>query len=155
MLYSELESELDIRHNIDEFYLLLLLQVNIENVFLKANVGKRQGGGLSMVQSIITGAIAGAVTCVGSNPFWVANTRMMTDKNRGIGRRERGSTGSTFKAIVNIIENDRGEHLVRRCVTSVSVSDEPDHPVHHFRANQEHHYCQERYRVLHCGRTPS
>lgn len=75
------------------------------NVFLRANVGKRKGGGLSTVQSIITGAIAGAVTCVGSNPFWVANTRMMTDKNRGSDG-EKQATQSTFKTIVSIIEND-------------------------------------------------
>ena len=30
-------------------------------------MGKRNG--LSTIQSIITGAIAGAFTCVGSNPF--------------------------------------------------------------------------------------
>lgn len=74
------------------------------NVFLRANIGKRKGG-LSTLQSIITGAIAGAVTCVGSNPFWVANTRVMTEKNRADGG-DKQATNSTFRAILNIIEND-------------------------------------------------
>lgn len=70
------------------------------NVFLKANaVTSRRGKGLSTIQSIITGAIAGAITCVGSNPFWVANTRTMTAKKEG-------KSQSTFKTLVDIIEND-------------------------------------------------
>lgn len=68
------------------------------NVFLRANVRTRRKG-LSTLQSILTGAIAGSITCVGSNPFWVANTRSMTNKKEG------GST-SAFGAILEIIEND-------------------------------------------------
>lgn len=72
------------------------------NIFLKANsTSRRPGRGLSTFQSIITGAIAGAITCVGSNPFWVANTRMMTAK-----KKEGESTSSTVKTIMNIIETD-------------------------------------------------
>lgn len=72
------------------------------NVFLKANKAallKRRG--LSTFQSIITGAIAGAITVVGTNPFWVANTRMMTKA------KEHGKlSGSTIKAILEIVEQD-------------------------------------------------
>lgn len=68
------------------------------NVFLRANRASKRRG-LSTVQSIITGAIAGAITCVGSNPFWVANTRTMT------GRKE-GKNTSAFKTMIEIIETD-------------------------------------------------
>lgn len=72
------------------------------NIFLKANQSTlRKGKGLSTFQSIITGAIAGAITCVGSNPFWVANTRMMTAK-----KSDEQFTNSTFKTIFHIIETD-------------------------------------------------
>lgn len=93
------------------------------NVFLKSNGKKRNG--LSTFQSIITGAIAGAFTCVGSNPFWVANTRMMTEKKKGKSvaanansgggggdaqskeeDNDNNSSNSTFKALVNIVEQD-------------------------------------------------
>ncbi|KAI5965171.1 uncharacterized protein KGF55_001391 [Candida pseudojiufengensis] len=81
------------------------------NIFLKANkVGnKRKTGGLSTFQSIITGAIAGAITCIGSNPFWVANTRMMTEKKsqqQNLKEGEKPKSNSTFKTIVEIIEQD-------------------------------------------------
>lgn len=66
------------------------------NVFLRANKGKRKG--LSTIQSIIVGAIAGSVTCIGSNPFWVANTRMMTKKTE--------EKTSAFRTILEIIEKD-------------------------------------------------
>ena len=67
------------------------------NVFLKANGSRRRG--LSTLQSIVTGAVAGALTCVGSNPFWVANTRMMTSKKQG-------ESVSTLKALINIVKED-------------------------------------------------
>lgn len=71
------------------------------NVFLRANsLTARKGRGLSTLQSIVTGAIAGAITCVGSNPFWVANTRTMTSKKNG------KDNGSTFKTLIDIIETD-------------------------------------------------
>lgn len=72
------------------------------NVFLKANkAAKLKRSGLSTFQSIITGAIAGAITVVGTNPFWVANTRMMTKA------KEHGAlSGSTVKAILEIVEQD-------------------------------------------------
>jgi adenine nucleotide transporter 17 len=77
------------------------------NVFLRANASTaRRGKGLSTFQSIITGAIAGAVTCVGSNPFWVANTRMMTAKKHDSENGEDNATSSTFRTLLNIIETD-------------------------------------------------
>lgn len=72
------------------------------NLFLRANVKVGRGSrGLSTLQSIATGAIAGVFTCVGSNPFWVANTRMMTAK-----KIHGESSGSTFKTLLDIIEKD-------------------------------------------------
>lgn len=96
-LYSGLESALYgiILTNFIYYYFYELTS----NVFHKANsvAGKKQG--LSTLQSIVTGAIAGSITCVGSNPFWVANTRTMTQKKEG-------KQMNTFRAIVDIIEND-------------------------------------------------
>lgn len=70
------------------------------NVFLKSNaLTARKGKGLLTLQLMATGAIAGAITCVGLNPFWVANTRTMTAK---LG----GKSASTFRTLINIIEND-------------------------------------------------
>lgn len=70
------------------------------NVFLKSNaLTTRKGKGLLTLQLMATGAIAGAITCVGLNPFWVANTRTMTS-NLG------GKSASTFRTLLNIIEND-------------------------------------------------
>lgn len=75
------------------------------NVFLRANSGtSRRGKGLSTIQSIITGAIAGSFTCVGSNPFWVANTRMMTAKKNDSD--DSKVPNSTLKMIIDIIESD-------------------------------------------------
>lgn len=65
--------------------------------FLKRN-GKR---GLSTYESILTGAIAGAITCVGLNPFWVANTRMMTNQ-----KKDGKATSLTFRTLIEIIQND-------------------------------------------------
>ncbi|KAG7664846.1 uncharacterized protein J8A68_001604 [[Candida] subhashii] len=71
------------------------------NLFLKSKKSHQRG--LTTFESIITGAIAGAVTCVGSNPFWVANTRMMTEKKK---KGEGKTSSSTFKALLDIIEKD-------------------------------------------------
>lgn len=74
----------------------------VTNVFLKANLARgRRGKGLSTIQSIIAGAIAGAITCVGSNPLWVVNTRMMTSK-----KQQDGETPGALKTLINIIKND-------------------------------------------------
>lgn len=72
------------------------------NVFLRANIAAgRKRRGLSTFQSIITGAVAGAITVVGTNPFWVANTRMMTKA-----KENNSATHSTLKTILEIIETD-------------------------------------------------
>lgn len=72
------------------------------NVFLRANAAnKLKRRGLLTVQSIVTGAIAGAITVIGTNPFWVANTRMMT-KAKDLGQRSH----SAIKTILEIIETD-------------------------------------------------
>lgn len=72
------------------------------NVFHRANASsRRRGKGLSTTQLIVTGAIAGAITVVGTNPVWVANTRMMT-KAKKQGERSH----STLKTILEIVETD-------------------------------------------------
>lgn len=72
------------------------------NVFLRANrTAGRKKAGLSTLQSIITGAIAGAITVVGTNPFWVANTRLMTKA-----KENNAGSHSTIKTILEIIETD-------------------------------------------------
>lgn len=77
------------------------------NIFLRANsTGARKGKGLSTFQSIITGAVAGAITCVGSNPFWVANTRMMTNKKKPQGDVPEETSSSTFRTLVDIVKSD-------------------------------------------------
>ncbi|CAH2351372.1 peroxisomal adenine nucleotide transporter 1 [[Candida] railenensis] len=77
------------------------------NVFLRANsTGARKGKGLSTLQSIATGAVAGALTCVGSNPFWVANTRMMTNKKKSDGNGHDEPTSSTFATLLDIVQTD-------------------------------------------------
>ncbi|OBA20629.1 mitochondrial carrier [Metschnikowia bicuspidata var. bicuspidata NRRL YB-4993] len=71
------------------------------NVFLKSNAAaQRRKRGLSTLQLIITGAIAGAITVVGTNPFWVANTRMMTMA------KEDGKSRSAFRALLEIAQKD-------------------------------------------------
>ena len=76
------------------------------NVFLRTNaLNKRKGRGLSTIQSIITGMVAGAFTCIGSNPFWVANTRMMTAKKENSTSADRVSN-STFRMLVEIVKQD-------------------------------------------------
>jgi adenine nucleotide transporter 17 len=70
------------------------------NIFLRSNaLGARSGKGLLTLQLIATGAVAGAITCIGLNPFWVANTRTMT-------KRGEGKTTSTFGALLDIVQND-------------------------------------------------
>ncbi|KAM9905952.1 hypothetical protein OXX79_001849 [Metschnikowia pulcherrima] len=72
------------------------------NVFLKTNLAsKSKKRGLTTLQSIVTGAIAGAITVIGTNPFWVANTRMMTKA-----KEEGGKSRSAFKALLEIVEQD-------------------------------------------------
>ncbi|KAI5970621.1 hypothetical protein CANMA_000317 [Candida margitis] len=73
------------------------------NIFLKANKANKKRAGLSTIQSIITGAIAGAITSVGTNPIWVANTRIMTEKKQ---KGEGNVSNSTLKTILEIIEKD-------------------------------------------------
>lgn len=53
------------------------------NAFHRVNArrGQRRRR-LSTAQSIVIGAIAGSITCVATNPLWVANTRMMTHKKK-------------------------------------------------------------------------
>lgn len=76
------------------------------NVFLRANMlNKRKGRGLTTIQSIITGTVAGAFTCIGSNPFWVANTRMMMSKKDSNVSADRVSN-STFRMLVEIVKQD-------------------------------------------------
>ncbi|KAK6202315.1 mitochondrial carrier domain-containing protein [Scheffersomyces amazonensis] len=66
--------------------------------FISRRPKHSQQRGLTTIQSIIVGAIAGIFTCIGSNPFWVANTRMMTDKSN--------ESKSTLATLLHIVETD-------------------------------------------------
>lgn len=98
-LYSGLESAL-YGVTLSNFIYYYFYEFTL-NVFLRANSAGSKRRGLSTVQSIITGAIAGAITVVGTNPFWVANTRMMTGAKEGD-----HASQSTIKTIVHIMETD-------------------------------------------------
>lgn len=71
------------------------------NAFLR-NAGRgRKRAGLTTLESIITGAVAGAVTVCATNPVWVANTRMMV-KAKELGAKSQ----LTLKTIMEIAEKD-------------------------------------------------
>lgn len=53
--------------------------------------------GLTSLESIVTGAVAGSITCVSTNPIWVANTRM-TVKGKG--------NSNTLSTIIEIFKTD-------------------------------------------------
>lgn len=68
------------------------------NMFLRRG---RKKSGLSTLESIVTGAVAGALTVCSTNPVWVANTRMM------VKAKEQGSKSQlTLRTIVEIAEKD-------------------------------------------------
>ncbi|RKP29051.1 mitochondrial carrier [Metschnikowia bicuspidata] len=74
------------------------------NAFLKAKAAtsvSRGRRGLTTMESMITGAVAGALTVIGTNPFWVANTRLMTRS-----KTEGGKSVSAFRAMVEIAQTD-------------------------------------------------
>lgn len=74
------------------------------NAFLNAKVATGASSrrrGLTTVESMITGAIAGAITVIGTNPFWVANTRLM-QRAKALG----GKSVSAFRAMLDIAQND-------------------------------------------------
>lgn len=74
------------------------------NAFLKAKVAagaSRRRRGLTTVESMITGAVAGAITVIGTNPFWVANTRLM-QRAKALG----GKSVSAFRAMLEIAQTD-------------------------------------------------
>lgn len=56
----------------------------------------RQDDQLNTVQSIATGAIAGSVTAIASNPIWIANTRMTVTK----------SDESTLSTLLQIVKEN-------------------------------------------------
>lgn len=99
-LYSGLESAL-FGITLSNFIYYYFYEFTL-NVFLRANVAaKSRKRGLLTFQSITTGAIAGAITVIATNPFWVANTRLMTKA------KEKGEKSqSTIKTILEIIEKD-------------------------------------------------
>ncbi|KAK6461470.1 mitochondrial carrier domain-containing protein [Scheffersomyces coipomensis] len=68
------------------------------NIVISRRPKNSKQRGLTAIQSIFVGAVAGIVTCVSSNPFWVANTRMMTDKQ--------DKKSSALATILSIIENE-------------------------------------------------
>ncbi|CDR37351.1 CYFA0S01e09890g1_1 [Cyberlindnera fabianii] len=91
--YSGLESAIYgvVVNNVVYYYFYeALVKVIIKN----RTRGKQQ---LSPVESILTGAVAGSVTALSTNPIWVANTRITVKGN---------NRQSTLSAIIEIIKKD-------------------------------------------------
>lgn len=101
-LYSGLESAL-YGITLSNFIYYYFYELS-SNAFLQAKVaagGSRRKRGLTTVELMITGAVAGAITVIGTNPFWVANTRLMT-RAKEEGTRSR----SAFRTMVDIAQTD-------------------------------------------------
>ena len=62
------------------------------------NRKKKAKNGLTPVESILTGAIAGCITVFSTNPIWVANTRITV--------KGKGNKMSTLSALKDIIKTD-------------------------------------------------
>ncbi|KAJ1826587.1 hypothetical protein LPJ56_002102 [Coemansia sp. RSA 2599] len=62
---------------------------------------------MSTIESMVSGAVAGAMTCIITNPIWVVNTRL-TVKQKKLKQGEGSSdeTPSTLKAFAEIIKED-------------------------------------------------
>lgn len=74
------------------------------NAFLRAKTaarGSKRQKGLTTVESMVTGAVAGAITVIGTNPFWVANTRLMARANA-----QDGESRSAIRIMVDIANSD-------------------------------------------------
>lgn len=102
-LYSGLESAL-YGITLSNFIYYYFYELS-SNTFLRAKVAtggnSRQKRGLTTMESMITGAVAGAITVIGTNPFWVANTRLMTRA------KEQGTRGkSAFHTMIEISQTD-------------------------------------------------
>lgn len=101
-LYSGLESAL-YGITLSNFIYYYFYELST-NAFLRAKVaagGSRRKRGLTTVESMITGAVAGAITVIGTNPFWVANTRLMT-RAKELGTKSR----SAFQTMIDIAQTD-------------------------------------------------
>lgn len=61
----------------------------------------KRARGLTTLESMLAGAVAGALTCVGSNPLWVANTRTMTAK-----KADPGQSKSAIRMMIHIAETE-------------------------------------------------
>lgn len=69
----------------------------ITKTLLKSKNKSSLSRGLTPLESIATGAIAGSITCISTNPIWVANTRM-TVKGK--------NNSNTLKTLIEIVKND-------------------------------------------------
>ncbi|CAM9015205.1 unnamed protein product [Wickerhamomyces anomalus] len=67
----------------------------ITKVLLKSKQHTKRG--LTPLESVATGAIAGSITCISTNPIWVANTRM-TVKGK--------NNSNTLKTLIEIVKKD-------------------------------------------------
>lgn len=97
-LYSGLESAL---YGItwSNFVYYYFYEFTTKFLLDRKSAAKRKRG-LTTLESMLAGAVAGALTCVGSNPLWVANTRTMTAK------KAHGETKSAIRTMVHIAETE-------------------------------------------------
>ncbi|KAJ2156463.1 hypothetical protein GGF46_005166 [Coemansia sp. RSA 552] len=63
---------------------------------------------MSTVESMVSGAVAGAMTCVITNPIWVVNTRLTVKqkKQKAVADGEPEQSPSTWRAFAEIIKED-------------------------------------------------
>ncbi|KAJ2700970.1 hypothetical protein FB645_004821 [Coemansia sp. IMI 203386] len=62
---------------------------------------------MSTIESMVSGAVAGAMTCIITNPIWVVNTRLtVKQKKLKQGEATSDETPSTLKAFAEIIKED-------------------------------------------------
>lgn len=70
------------------------------NAFLRASGGRKKKG-LTTLQSMATGAVAGAITVCLTNPVWVANTRLLVKA-----KDQDSKSQLTLRTILEIAEKD-------------------------------------------------
>jgi len=85
----------------------------ITKILLKSKQKNINFKGLSPLESVITGAIAGSITCISTNPIWVANTRMTVkgtrlndDDDDDDDDDDKRKYHNTFSTLIEIVKKD-------------------------------------------------
>ncbi|KAH3900264.1 related to Peroxisomal membrane protein PMP47A [Saccharomycodes ludwigii] len=80
-----------------EYCIQTILKSKVSKAALTSDRGKKQT--LNTLESMVAGLIAGTITAVVANPFWLANTRMTTNLNSRNSR-------NTLQTIVGIVQHE-------------------------------------------------